>query len=140
MTVHYIRKVADLDADRAKYRLQGIAGTAGADSTTDIDWRFPEERWITGGIFAVNNGNWGDSATIQIIDIDNVLGYGANVVLDTFAENYGVMSDQQFQGDIECPYVALIPAGLYIRIKYTNTSESTAAQILLNLHSHIPRA
>jgi hypothetical protein len=139
MTIFYVRRIFDLDADKAKYRCQGVSGTATANTTTNIDWKLPEERWISGGIFMVKDGAWGDTAKFQIVDKDNVLGYGAGVVLDEFATGVLVASDTQVQGHIEAPYIALIPANVYVRIVYTSTSPSVNVGVGINLFTHIPR-
>lgn len=135
----YVRRVSDLDADKALFAVQGMKGTATANSTTNIDWKFPEERWVSGGMLLVNNGVWGDHVSLEIVDKDNILGYGADTVLNTFATNFYIQPGNQLQGIIECPYIAQIPANIYLRVKYTNISLLTAAGVAFNLFSHIPR-
>lgn len=132
------RRLIDLDADKAKYRIQGISGTATAGATTDIDWKFPEERWMHGASFLCKDHVFGDKATVQVVDKDNVLGFGAGVVVDTFAEDFYVAEDQQNQGQITCNYIALVPANLYLRVKYTSVGGANVG-VKLNLFTHIPR-
>lgn len=140
MTIHYVRRVADLDADKAKYKLQGFKGTATVNSTTTIDWKFPEERWVSGGILLAQGTHWGDKVALQIIDKDNVLGYGANTVLDEYVTDFYLVTDTEFQVQLESPYVALVPANVYLRLLYTNTSLLDAVEVAFNLVTHIPRA
>lgn len=140
MTTLYVRKVSDLDADKAKFKIQGFQGTAAVNATTNIDWAFPEERWMSGAILIAQGTHWGDKVTVQVIDKDNVLGYGANTVLDEYVTDFYLIADSQFQVQIDCPYVALIPAGIYIRVKYTNTSVLDAVEVAMNVIAHVPRA
>lgn len=133
-----VRKVSDLDADKAKYKLQGFKGVALIGASTNIDWKVPEDRWISGGILIAQGTHWGDKICIQIVDKDNILGYGTNVMLDEYVTDFYVVTDAEFQIQIEAPYIALIPANLYIRIVYTNIS-LTDVELAFNLVTHIPR-
>lgn len=135
----HIRKVSELDADKAKFKIQGFKGIASVNTTTNIDWKLPEERWISGGILLAQGTHWGDKICLQIIDIDNTLGYGANTVLDEYVTDFYVVTDSEFQLQIEAPYIALVLANLYVRIKYSNTSILDPVEVVLNLVTHIPR-
>lgn len=139
MTTLNVRKLEQLDSDKADFRLQGISGTASANTTTNIDWKFPEERWINGGQLLCKGHIWGDTITVQLIDKDNVLGYGANTVLNTFTENFAVSADVQQQILITLESIALVPANVYFRIKYTNTNLLTSVSVAFNLFSHLPK-
>lgn len=139
MATQAVRKVSDLDADKAKFKLQGFKGSCAVNTTTSIDFKLPEDRWVAGGIIIAQGTHWGDKLCLQVIDIDNVLGYGANTVLDEYVTDFYLVSDSEFQLQLECPYVALVPANLYIRVKYTNTSLIDAVELACNLMTHIPR-
>ena len=136
----YVRRVSELDADKAKFRIQGFNGTAQVSNTTSIDWVLPEERWISGAVLLAQGTHWGDKICLQIIDKDNILGFGVNVVLDEYVTDFFLVTDAEFQVQIDCPYVALVPSGVYIRLKYTNTSPLDQVEIAMNLISHVPRA
>lgn len=139
MTIYNIRKSEELSPLNSVFRLQGFSGVATGSTTTDIDFMFPEERWLTGGQIVVNAGHWGDTATIQVVDKDNVMGYGANLVLREFVKDFIISTDSNSQISINVSYVSLIPAGIYIRIKYTN-SNAADCSIGCNLFTHIPTA
>lgn len=139
MTALNVRKVSELDADKAKFKLQGFKGTMSVNATTNLDWKFPEDRWVSGAILLAQGTHWGDKICLQIIDIDNALGYGANTVLDEYVTDFYLVTDTEFQVQIESSYVALIPANVYLRVKYTNTSVLDPVEVALNLISHIPR-
>lgn len=137
MTAHKIKKTSELNVDNSVYRLQGFYGEAAASSTSSTDFQMAYEIWVSGGYINVQDGNWGDKLTIQIVDVNNILGYGANTVLRQFVENMCVRSDQQYQCNIDISYVALIPQGLYVRVIYLNTGAS-AVKFGINIYSHLP--
>lgn len=133
-----VRRLTDLSPDNSLYKCQGFSGTAAANTTTDIDFKFPQERWLSGGALFVKGGNWGDTCTIQIVDVDNILGFGANTVLREFITNFAICDDSQFQIRIEVPYVSVVPQDIYMRIKYTNNNATNSCQVACNIFTHIP--
>lgn len=139
MAIAYVRRVMDLDSDKSVFRIQGFSGAASTNTVTDIDWKLPEQRWLSGGIFIAQGTHWGDKVSIQIIDKDNVLGYGANTILEQLAVDFYCITDSELQVKLECPYVALVPANVYIRVKYTNTSLIDPVEVACNLVTHIPK-
>lgn len=139
MATQAVRKVQDLDADKARFKLQGFKGIAEVDSTSNIDFKLPEDRWISGGVFIAQGTHWGDKICLQIVDIDNIMGYGAGLVLDEYVTDFYLVTDAEFQVQLESPYIALVPANLYIRIKYFNTSLLDPVEIAFNLVTHIPK-
>lgn len=139
MATQAVRKVTDLDADKAKFKLQGFKGLAAVNTTSNIDFKLTEERWVSGGILLCQGTHWGDKISLQVIDKDNVLGYGANVVLDEYVTDFYLVSDSEFQLQLESPYIALVPANIYIRVVYSNTSLLDPVEVAFNLMTHIPR-
>jgi hypothetical protein len=138
MTQYIIKKASELSSDNSVYSLTGFSGTAYASSTSNIEYKMPGERWLVGGTLLVGGGNWGDSATIQIVDKDNILGYGAGLVLNQFVTNLQIRPDVTLQEKLEVSYVSLIPKDIYIRIVYTNTG-NTAVGVACNLFIHRPK-
>lgn len=135
MTAYMISKVTELSANNSFYRLQGISGSAGPAQVTNIDWQFPEERWLTGGMCAVKGGHWGDTITVQLVVKD---GQGNVTVINEMIKDLYVMDDTQRQGEVEVTYVSLIPQGVYIRLVYTNTHATDTAQVAMNMYTHKP--
>jgi hypothetical protein len=138
MTAHIIKRASELSPENSIYNLTGFSGTAYANATTDVDFKMAGERWLVGGTLLVGGGNWGDTATIQIVDKDNILGYGANVVLNQFVTNLQIRNDVTLQEKLEVSYVSLVPKDIYIRIKYTNTSGNPVG-VACNLFLHKPK-
>lgn len=133
-----VRNLSEMSADRASLRIQGIGGSAYALQVTNIDWKLPEDRWITGGLMMINQCTWGDTFDIEIVDLDGVV-TTAGTVLATHVKDFRVNPGQNYQGEFHSQYPALIPAGVYIRIKYDNTSSLLTTKIGLNLITHIPK-
>jgi hypothetical protein len=140
MTKFIIKRADELSPDNSVFNLIGFTGLAEANGTTNVDYKFLDERWITGGILLAYGGSWGDTITIQVLDKDNILGYGSNRVLREFITHFTIDPTSVKQQKIQVDYVSLIPAGIYIRLQYTNVSENTNVQVGCNLITHIPIA
>lgn len=130
------RQTADFDADRVKFRGTAKATTVGV-GTANLDLKITERRLLT-GLQILANANTGDYAKLQVIDIDNVLGYGAGVVLDEFVDKWYMNSNADNQGLFETGYPADIATGLYIRIAYTNVVALTSVYLRVNYFLHKP--
>lgn len=134
-----VRSLSDLNSDKVLYRGKGISFTATASSTTDYDFKFSEDRILTSGYAILDNQSNGDKITIQVIDIDNILGYGANTILDEYLLDWYMIYDQAYQPPPPHSYPALILSGLYIRVKYTTVGEVNVL-VKMNFTTHKPRA
>ncbi len=78
---------------------------------------------MVGVRFHITDGNDGDNVSFSVVDVDNILGYGAGAILDTFADNFYV-----FPGEVAeiREHQADLITGLYIRATYNNTGASNA--------------
>jgi hypothetical protein len=130
-----VRSAADMTADKVKFRGVGIAFTGTSGVSTTYNYQVTEARLIDGVQILVKDHAFGDSIDFKVVDVDNVVGYGAGVVLDTFATGWYVASDAQDQGQIRLPYSAEVIAGLYLRIIY-NSVGATNVDVKINLFAH----
>lgn len=130
-----MRKVADLNSTLVNFRGKGFSGTATAGQSTNIQYLVSERRLITGVEVILVNHHADDTMHFQVVDVDNVLGYGAGTVLNTFGESWNVCADESCQGQLHIPYPADILAGLYIRIAYTSVG-NTNVSVKCNLFLH----
>lgn len=119
-----------------RQRSRGFTTEINAGVTSNIDCLISEERYITGLQIILQNQVFGDTMTLQVVDVNNILGYGAGAVLDEFGKNWNVSPDTACQGIIENPYPAKIAAGLYIRVVYTSTGQ-TNIKVGLNFFLHV---
>lgn len=122
-------------ANPGGFRFRGVSfkDTIDANTTKDVDYKIEQERWINGGLAIVDNIGDNDVATFQIVDKDNIFGFGAGVVLDEFITNYYIPQDGKLE--VKLDYPARIKAGLYIRMKYTST-HSQGCTLKCNLYLH----
>ena len=130
------RSRAFANADNLKFRGTGVSGTATKNTTTSIDYKLTENRFVNGVQFILKNHVFGDSAQFQVVDVDNILGYGAGTVLDEFGTSWYFAEDVQTQGPFIIPYPALVNSGLYIRIVYNSTGTVNDVDVRLNLFLH----
>ncbi len=130
-----VRSIFDMNADKVRFRGVGISFTATAGTATSYDYLISEGRIIDGTQIILKDHAFGDHVAFKIVDVDNMFGYGAGVVLETFGDTWYVASDKQDQGHIRMPYSAEIIAGLYIRVVYTSVG-ATNVGVKLNLFVH----
>lgn len=105
-------------ADGFRFRGVGMYGTATAGTETNIVKKMTEERYINGVHMILKNHAFGDWVHFEVVDVDNVLGFGANTLLDRFGSTWYVIEDQQSQNAVLLPYPAKLLVNLYIRIVY----------------------
>ena len=135
-----VRSSAIAEDDNRRVRHTGIMDKT-FSVTGDVDWQMDQLTYqgqnvasiFVGVKYKIVGGNDGDSLDFCVIDIDNILGYGANFVLDAFAKNYYV-----FPNEIETvrEYKADMFPGLYIRAHYTKTGP-TDARFICNLLRYV---
>ncbi len=122
------KNVAEDDQHRVRHK--GIFDfTVNAGVTHDEDWLVEQLTYqgqnvasiMVGVRYHIDGGNNGDHLTFSVIDKDNILGYGANTILDSFAENFYIFPNEV--AEIREHKADLI-AGLYIRCHYVNTGAS----------------
>lgn len=118
----------------------GYRGTATKNTTTNVDFAVgAEDRYMNGLALMLVNHAEADTIGLQVVDVDNVLGYGAGLVLKTFGLNWNVDHTQSHQGQNAFNYVAKLPAGVYIRLVYvsTGTTDDVVVKVNLLLHKKI---
>ncbi len=131
-------QVFDAFAFNGNYEVKatGYKGTAPAGVTTNVDFAIgAEDRYINGIKLLLKNHAEEDTIGLQIVDKDNVLGYGAGLVLKVFGLNWNVDAEKSDQGQNVFNYAARIPAGVYIRVVYVSTG-ATDVKVKLNLLLH----
>ena len=106
-------------------KAKGYIGTATAGTSTDIDFAVgAEDRYIDGVRILLSNHADGDTMDFKVVDVDNVLGYGAGVVLKQFGYTWNVDYENSDQGMNFYNFLAKINAGLYVRITYNSAGVS----------------
>lgn len=113
-------KISDFEATKLNFLGYGQSVACAASTTTQADVFLNDDFLLSGGSCIVKGAAHGDHIAMQVIDIDNVLGYGANTMLKSFITNWYV-AEGSSSFLLEVPYPAKILGGLYIRITYTST-------------------
>lgn len=128
-----VRPRAFANSDGFRFRGSSMSGEVAANSTGDIEYEMPAERFINGGRLLIDNIGENDKMTFQVVDKNNVLGYGAGVVLDEFIKDYFVPTTGNLE--VRLDYPAKIVAGLFLRLKYTSTHQN-GCKVKCNLYLH----
>jgi len=118
------------------FKGDGVSGTATKNTTTNIDYIVGESGlYISGAEFIYKDSVWGDYVECQIIDVDNVLGYGANTVLTQYVKKW-YLDPNTTKLILESPYAGALPNGVYVRIKYHSVGTEIDPSIMINYFLH----
>jgi hypothetical protein len=104
------------------FNAQGVSTTGTAGAVTNLDYTLSDDCLITGMELIINNGNYGDKASFQIVDGSGAFSGTPGTVLNQFATNWNIPPTADTQFDMAYP--AKIYAGLTLRIVYTSTGTS----------------
>jgi hypothetical protein len=123
--------MTDFRNDLVTAAFDAFSGTAVAGTDTNIDFKIDSDNTLISGASLMCDAKLGDYASCHVVDVDNILSYGAGFVVSTFVKKAFI------DGHVEVSpgYASLIPRGLYIRVTYHNT-DSTDKEIFINLHLH----
>ena len=105
--------------------------------------RFPIGAYTNGGDILTQNSSFGDWLSAEVIDLNNVMGYGTGTILETYIyKRYlevPINTSATAIMELETPYVGLVPPGCYLRITYYSTSSSTNVGVAINYDLHKAR-
>lgn len=119
-----ISQLEQLSSTHVNSAATGILGTALAGQTTALDLAITDDVFIVGGCLLASGATFGDYVRFQVVDKDNILGYGANLVLGQYINSWYLRSDSQLQINETMVYPAKVRAGLYLRAIYVSTGGS----------------
>lgn len=96
------------------YRCVAIAG-----QTTSFSYSYLNDVYLEGiKLYIGSTAIDGDYVEFEVVDVDNILGYGANFVVNKMAETKYVRANQEYLRISDA--IKTIPAGLYLRLKYVS--------------------
>lgn len=78
---------------------------------------------LQGGYYWVRGATVGDRITFSVVDVNNVLGYGAGFVVAEYVKRLPV-APWDNQQEIIAPTAGNIPTGLFLRLTYENQGSS----------------
>lgn len=114
-----------------KFYGDSVEGTAAKGQTTIIDFMMPGTFMVYGADMIYDHATLGDYVQLQVIDKDNVLGYGENFILNTWIEKWFVPINQNIWS-VTSNLAGTLPQGLYIRLTYTSVGILNDVPIRLN--------
>jgi hypothetical protein len=123
----------DFEKNKLTFDAQGVSTTVTSGSITNLDYTLTDDCLITGVELIVNNGNYGDTLSFQVVDTTGFTGYPVGTVLDQYATNWNVAPVTDTQ--LSVVYPAKIITGLTLRVVYTSTGSSNPF-IALNYKLH----
>lgn len=104
------------------YFKKGVRLTCSAGQVTSVDVKFTQNMLLCGGGCRLNDKvAEGDYVEFFIVDVDNLLGYGAGTVLAKFVETDYCWAGKNWEVLLED--AKEIPAGIYLRITYTSVGQ-----------------
>lgn len=112
--------------------------TATKNSTTTHDFKITESGlYLMGGVLHTANQVLGDLISFVIIDIDNVLGFGANTVLSDYMKEYPVDPSGKTEFISESITESTIPQNTYCRLSYKSIGTTSDVEGVLGLKSFL---
>lgn len=123
--------------EKTKQKFDGnhIKGAPTKGASTNFDLALNDDSLIDGSWVYISGGKIGDTIKFQVVDVNNVLGYGAGTVLDQFLE-WGAPPEANML--ISLVYPGKIPGGVFIRVIYASTAEEgdNTPYIIVNFFKH----
>jgi hypothetical protein len=101
---------------------QGVKTTAVAGGATNLDYTLVDDCLMTGMELIVNNGNYGDTMALQVIDTTGAFTGVPGAVLMQVASNWNITPTCDMQFDLSYP--AKILTGMTLRAIYTSTGSN----------------
>ena len=140
--VNHLKNIYPTDIDIHPFTLSefdaaydATTGTATKTTSTNIDFKLPADLYLSGGeILTDGNAVFGDWVQCQIIDIDDILGYGPNTILKDYVVKYYI--DKNARMVITINYAGKVLKDLYIRIIYHSIGTANDVGISINYYLH----
>lgn len=116
-----IRNNEQFTASNVNANHQGVLGTAAPGVATNIDYVLVDDCFVTGAILFAKGAAWGDTLTLQVVDVSNMYGRGAGFVLGQYVTNWALRTDSELQFDQNSTFPAKVITGLALRVVYSST-------------------
>lgn len=140
---HQVTKIDGVkEPNGLRARIKGShAHTVPYGTTADIDWLIPQlaylgtnkKAYFDGVQYYAKDAEVFDKVSFQVVDVDNILGYGAGFIVEEFAEENYVMPNCGVKMIL---YKSKLVPGLYVRIKYESTG-ATDVKFVCNILRHL---
>lgn len=104
------------------FNAHGVKMTATAGTTSNLDYTLTDDCLLTGLEMITNDGNYGDTAVMQVLDGTGAITGVVGTVLQQVATNWNLAPSADTQFDLTYP--AKILTGMVLRIIYTSTGSN----------------
>lgn len=128
-------KVSDFSSKDLNLVLQGTMFTALPGQATTHDFLITQDSLIMGAFVIVLDAALGDKIKCEVVDVNNVLGYGPGVVLGQYAVDWYMNPRSAEQLNFSAPYPAKLVTGLYLRVVYASVG-ITSVPVIVNYNLH----
>lgn len=122
------------DADNYEADYIGFRGVATAGITSNVSFKIPKDLYFHGLQLILYKQAEEDLVQFQIVDTDNIFGYGAGFIIKQFGTNWNVDTQFNQQDDLCEDFVAKLPKDLYVVVKYTSTG-TVDVKVKCNLYT-----
>lgn len=129
-------KQSEFSAKDLNLDFKGTAFTIPKTTVTNCDALITDDSIIDGGRVIAAGVAQGDYVACQVVDKDNVLGYGAGAVLNQFVTQWYLAPGAAVAWDFTATYPAKLYAGLYVRVIYTSVGTVDDVWMAVNLKLH----
>lgn len=131
-----ISKLSDLSSESLFPYLDAFSFSVSGSGTEIHDYKIPTNMFVVAaeGIFSGQVA--GDYLIISVIDKDNVLGLGENIVLSTPVNKYFITPTNNIKEKIELGYPNKAIKDLYVRFSYTTTNVLANVNVRFNIIAH----
>jgi hypothetical protein len=91
--------------------------------------------YMNGGLMYTENHVIGDYVCVKVVDVDNVLGYGADTVLSDYVKDWPVHPDGKTLITSNSLTTDPIPQNTYIQVKYVSIGTSTDVTAIVGINA-----
>lgn len=130
-----ITRSVDLDSDKITPYFNAFSFNIAGASTQTFEWQCPFELLVTGAEAVITGETAGDYIKVEIVDVDNILGQGANTVLETPVPKYYI-DPTAGKEKVSLGYPNYTIAGLYWKFSYTGTNVLGNVVFRVNIIAH----
>lgn len=125
----------EFEASKLLLDARGACLLCTPNTSNNLDLAIADDSLITGIHLKSTDSTLGDTITLRVVDINNVLGYGANAVIRQFGTNWCLVNGTN-EVFVQAQYPAKIFGGLYLRVVYNSVSLTVAPSVAANYVLH----
>lgn len=102
---------------------------------TIFDHKLEQDVKLRGGIFETEGHVMFDTITLEVVDIDNILGYGAGTVVSDYFKQWNVPKSGR-EEVLEISVGEPVLKNLYVRAKYNSVSSTDDVKVCVNFRGY----